>query len=179
MSCFALATECVIRGMLRQRAAEIGFRSEVGGRGKSIQREVASFGAFQRIVPLVVDESETGAVHTGRKRENRNFTGRKPLGEVAGFLPAEIPAIGNRIGSGSGPWLDAGVPELLPQVDLAFQPLRSERRHIQTVVVENRVDQLELVVVQQLGNGVTDQPTLLQAPDVRLEGQGLVAPGYV
>src|SRR5580658_10363098 len=93
MSRFAFSSKSVIRGMLPEHAAKVGFRSEIAGRDESIQHEIASFRAFQRIVPLVVDERETRTAHAGGKRENRNFAGRKTLREVAGFHQAKIPAI--------------------------------------------------------------------------------------
>src|SRR6202165_2633586 len=132
--------------MLPQSAAEIAFRSEVRGRDKPIQRKVVSLGAFQWVVPLVVNEGEAGAAHSGWKRQQRNFA--EVIREMAGFHQTKIVPIRHRIRARAGPRLGAGVSKLLAQVDFSFESLRSERRHIQTVVVKSRVDQLELVVVE-------------------------------
>ena len=126
-----------------------------------------------------MNERKTGTAHASREREKRNFTGSKSSREVSGLHQTKIPPIGNRIRSGTSPRLISGVSDLLPQVDFSLQALRSEGRDIQTVVVENGIDQLELVIVEQLGNGVTDQTALLQAAHVRLKRQSLVAPPKV
>src|SRR5579864_3376366 len=144
----SLSSKCVIRGILSKRPAEIGLRAERFGRGKSIQRDISSLRTLQGIVPFIVDKGESRTAHTRRKREQRDFAGVKPLREVAGLNQTEIPAIGNRIGSRTRPRLKPGISELLPQIDLPLQSLRRERSHIQTVVVENCVDQLEFVAVK-------------------------------
>ena len=144
----ALSSKRIIGGMLAQGPAEIGFRAEGGGRGKSIQREISSLCALKGIVPFIVNKGESRTAHTGRKREQRDFTGVKPLREVAGLHVPKIPPISNGIRSRARARLKPGVSELLPQVDLPLQSLRRERSHIQTVVVENRVNQLELVAVE-------------------------------
>ena len=134
--------------MLAKCPAEIGLRAERCGGCKSVQRKIRSLGAFKRIVPFIVDKGESRTAHTGWKREQRDFTGVKPLREMASLNQTEIPAISDGIGSSSRPRLHPGVSELLPQVDLSLQSLRGERCHIQTVVIEDRVDQLELVAVE-------------------------------
>src|ERR1700722_63536 len=132
--------------MLRQSAPEIAFRSEVSGRGKAIQRKVAPFGAFQRIVPPVVNKSEAGAAYSGGKGQQRNFA--EIIREMTGLHQAKIIAVGYRVRARPGPRLGAGFSKLLPQVDLSLKSLRRERSHIQTVVVKSCVDQLELIVVE-------------------------------
>ena len=126
-----------------------------------------------------MDEGETWTSYARRKRENRDFTGGEALSEVVRLDQTKIHSIGQRIGSGARTRLGPGIPELLAKIDLPLQALGSECRYVKTVVVENGVRQLEFVVVEQLWNGVTDQPTLLQAAYVRLEGQSLVAPAEV
>src|SRR5580704_8562593 len=138
----------VIAGILAESASEIGFRAKISGSGEAIEREVVSLCALEGIVPLVVNKGETRASDTGGKRQNRNLIGREPLGEVAGLHPTKIPAIGKRIRPRASPRPDTGVSELLPQVDLAFEPLGCKRCHVQAVVVENRVNQFEFVVVE-------------------------------
>src|ERR1700730_15406845 len=132
--------------MLSQGAAEIAFRSEVHGSGKAIQCKVVPLGALQWIVPLVMHKGEAWAAHSGWKGQQRNFA--KIIREVAGLHQAKIEPVRYRIWSRASPRLRAGVSQLLPQVDFSFESLRSERRHIQTVVVKSRIDQLELVVVE-------------------------------
>src|SRR5579864_5124581 len=118
MSGPTLPSKRIIVGVLAKCPAEIGLRAERCGGCKSVQREIRSLGAFQRIVPFIVDKGESRASHTGWKREQSDFTGAKPLCEVARFDQTEIPAISNGIGSRARPRLDPGVSELLPQVDL-------------------------------------------------------------
>ena len=71
------------------------------------------------------------------------------------------------------------LADLLAQIDFAFQPLRGERGDVQAVVVKDGVEKFEALVVEELGDFVTDKAALLQASDVRLEGQGLVAAAHV
>src|ERR1700676_921038 len=132
--------------MLPERATEIAFRSEVRGRGKTIQREVGSLGALQRIVPLVVNKGEAGATHSGWKRQQGNFA--EIIREVASLHQTEIVAIRDRIRPRAGTRLGTGVSKLLPQIDFSLESLRGECCHVQTIVVERGVDQFELVVVE-------------------------------
>src|SRR5207302_7449779 len=107
------------------------------------------------------------------------FPRRETFREVAGLHRSEIETVRNRVRSRARARLSTGVSNLLPQVDFSLQPLRRECSHVQTVVVKNRVGQLVLVAVEELRNGITDQPALLQSADMGLERQGLVAPGKV
>ena len=54
------------------------------------------------------------------------------------------------------------LADLLAKIDFAFQPLRGEGGDVETVVVEDGVEDLEAVVVEELGNFVTDEAALLQ-----------------
>src|SRR5258708_3677195 len=105
MSRLSFFSKSVIRGILRQHAAEISFRTEIAGRGKGIQREIVAFGAFQGIVTLVVDKGETWAAYPRRERKSRNFAGGESFREVVCLYQTEIHPIRNRIGSRSGPGL--------------------------------------------------------------------------
>ena len=71
------------------------------------------------------------------------------------------------------------LADLLAQIDFAFQALRGEGGDVQAVVVEDGVEELEAVVVEELGDLVTDQAALLETSDVGLEGQGLIAAGDI
>src|SRR5258708_15514166 len=75
--------------------------------------------------------------------------------------------------------VDLLFSNLLPQIDLAFQSLRRESGHIKTVVVKGGVEEFEAVIVEELGDFVTDQATLLKAANVGLEDQGLVAATHI
>src|SRR5579862_1990104 len=81
----AFAPKRIVGGMLKQGAAEVGLRSEVGGRSKCIQREVGSFRALQRVVALVVDKREAGPSYACGKREQSDFAGVKAFREVTRF----------------------------------------------------------------------------------------------
>ncbi len=70
-------------------------------------------------------------------------------------------------------------PDLLAEIDLAFQPLRGERGHVQTVVVKNGVKKFQTVIIKEFGDFVTDETPLLQPPHVRLEDQGLIPASHV
>ena len=75
--------------------------------------------------------------------------------------------------------VDLLCSDLLPQIDLALQSLRGEGGDVETVVVKNGVEKLQAIVVEELGNFVTDQAALLQPAHVGLEGQGLVTAAHV
>ena len=64
---------------------------------------------------------------------------------------------------------------MLAQINFALPALGGEGGDVETVVVKDGVEKLEAVVVEELGDFVTDEAALLQASDMRLEGQGLVA----
>ncbi len=70
-------------------------------------------------------------------------------------------------------------PELLPQIDLALKPLGGKRGYIQAIVVERCEKQCQVVIVEQLRNFIADQTALLQASDMRLEGQGLITTTHI
>ena len=173
---FAFASKGLISRVLRQQSAEIRFRAQKPDRVEAIQGEVVSFRAFQRIVALVANEGKARAPHTRGQRKNRNFARREVRVEIASFDSSEIEPIGDRTRPRSRAWFRTGTADLLPQINLPFQSLRREGSHIQAVVVEDRVDQLELVTIEQLGNRVADQPPLLEPAYVRLEGQCLITP---
>src|SRR4029077_6258123 len=137
-----------IGGKLTKGAAKVGLGGKIFGRSKTVQREVAALGAFQGIVALVADVSETRTANTGGKREDCEFAGRKVFCEVVGLHQAEIDAISNRTRSLPGAGLTPGVSDLLPKVDLPLQALGSECGHIEAVVVESGIDQLEFFVVE-------------------------------
>src|SRR5579871_896954 len=146
----------LVRRILRQDAAEIRLRAEVAGRRKGVQSEVIPLRAFQRIVPLVMDKRETRAAHAGRQRQQRKFTGSELRRKMACLDSPEVETIGNRIWARASAGLGPGAANLLPQVDLALQSLRRECGDIVAIVVEDRVDELPLVAVEKLWDGVTD-----------------------
>src|SRR5579862_30220 len=98
---------------------------------------------------------------------------------MAGLDHSVVETVSNRIWSRTSTRFPARGSELLPYVDLSLQPLRRKGRHIQAVVIEDRVDQLELVAIEKLRDLVAHKSSLLQTTDVRLERQGLVAPSEV
>src|SRR5271156_5383779 len=71
--------------------------------------------------------------------------------------------------------IELRLADLLAEIDFAFLALRRERCNVQTVVVKNGEEDLEAVLIEELGNFVANEATLLQAPNVGLEGQGLVS----
>src|SRR5690349_12132978 len=75
MPWLSLSAESLVGGILHQRAAEIGFGSEIARGGKTIEREVVALGAFQGVVTLVANESEARTSHAHGKREERDFAG--------------------------------------------------------------------------------------------------------
>src|ERR1700722_9770326 len=107
VSGLALSAKRIVGRILRQQAAEIAFRTEVTGGGKTVEREIVSLGALQRIVALVANEGKARAAHAGRKREERDFAGGETLRKIAGLHPPEIEAVGNRTGSRAGSRLRA------------------------------------------------------------------------
>src|ERR1035441_9696141 len=75
MTGLALASKGVIGGILRQRAAEIGFSSKVLGRSKTIEREITPLRAFEGIVTFVTDVGEPRTAYACRQGEDRDFAG--------------------------------------------------------------------------------------------------------
>ncbi len=88
---------------------------------------------------------------------------------MAGFHVAVVEAVGDGRGV-----IELLFADLLAEIDFAFLALRGEGGNIQTVVVEDGVEDLEAVLIEELGNLVTDEAALLKASNVGLEGQGLV-----
>src|SRR5580658_1601269 len=88
---------------------------------------------------------------------------------MAGLHIAVIEAVGDgrRV-------IEQGLADLLAEIDFAFLALRGKGGNIETVVVKDGVEDLEAVLIEELGNFVTDQAALLQAAYVGLEGQGLI-----
>src|SRR5450432_1862195 len=166
---FAFAAERLIGRVLRQQSPEIRFRPKVAGSYEAVQSEIASLGAFQRIVPLVANIGKSRSTHAGWQRQQREFAGVKIAGKIAGPHPPEVEAVGQRTRPRPCVRLRSRAAELLPQVDLPFQPLGSKSGNIQAVIVKNCVDQLELFVVKQLWNLIADQTPLLQPPHMGLK----------
>ncbi len=68
---------------------------------------------------------------------------------------------------------------MLPEIDLAFQPLGGESGDVKTVVVKRGVEDLEAVIVEKLGNFIADKTALLKASNVGLEDQSLIPAAHV
>src|ERR1700722_6995435 len=98
---------------------------------------------------------------------------------MTGLHLPKIEAVGDGIRPGTGSRLHSRAANLLSKVDLSFPALRSERGHVQTVVIENSKDHLELFVVKQLRNFVADQSSLLQFAHMRLKRHRLIPPKHV
>ena len=163
------APKGVIGGILSESASEISLRTKVTGCGKAIEGEVLALGAFERIVPFVADEGEARTADARGQRKQTKFGRRKVRSQVAGFHVAVIEAVGDGCGV-----IRLLLADLLAEIDFTFLPLRGESGNIQTVVVEDGVEDLEAVVVEELRNFVTNEAALLQASYVGLEGQGLI-----
>ena len=65
--------EGVIGGILSEGAAIIRLRADIAGCGETIESKVLAFGAFERIIALVADESKAGTANVGRQGKQTEF----------------------------------------------------------------------------------------------------------
>src|SRR5579862_11396 len=119
----ALPTKCLIRRILRQQPTEVGLRTEVARRSKTVQSEIVSLRALEGVVPLITNEGKTWTSHTRRKRQQRYFARREACRKITRIDSPEIEAIRNRTRSRPRAWFRSRVPNLLPHIDLSLQPL--------------------------------------------------------
>src|SRR5262249_34475715 len=103
---------------------------------------------------------------TRRQRQDGNFTWVERAREITRFDSPKIKPVSDGAWARPGAGLVPGIADLLAQADFSFQALRGERCDIQAVVVEDRVNEFELVVIKQLRDRVADEPPLLQSADV-------------
>ena len=53
------------------------------------------------------------------------------------------------------------LSDLLAKIDFAFQALRGEGFDVETVVVKDGIEKFKAVIVQELGDFITNEATLL------------------
>ena len=68
----------MVRRVLYQHSAEIGFRTEITRRHTAIYRVVTAAGGFEVIVAMVAKIAEAGFAHTHRQRQERNLLRADP-----------------------------------------------------------------------------------------------------
>src|SRR6202051_440855 len=109
--------EGIISGILGESAAVIRLRANVTRRGETIEREILSLGALQRVIPLVVNESEARASNDCGQGKQIKLSWGKIGSKIAGFDTPVIEPISNRVRV-----IRLLLAYLLPQIDLSFQP---------------------------------------------------------
>src|SRR5579871_1841096 len=166
--------EGVVSGILRKDAAVVGLRSNDAGSCERVEREILALGTDQRIVALIADKGEARASHMRRQRKQAELGRGKIRSEIAGLHAPVVETVGDR-----GRAIGSKLADLLSQINFALQPLRGKCRDVEAVVIKDRVVKFQTLVVEKFGYLVADQSPLLQAPYVRLEGQGLVAAAHV
>ncbi len=65
--------EGVVSGILGKGAAVVRLRSHIAGSGESVEGEVLTLGAFERIITLVADEGEARSAHMGWQGKQTEF----------------------------------------------------------------------------------------------------------